>query len=76
MTHYHQKRAAFTLTAVLLAGMTLGAPVALAATPRHALPHRSVWLYVQPHETIGATVPHSPVMQSHMADPFETLHQE
>jgi hypothetical protein len=76
MTNHHQRRAAFTLTAVLLAGMTLGAPVALAATPRHALPHRSVWLYVQPHGTTGATVPHFRATESHMADPFETLHQE
>jgi hypothetical protein len=76
MTTYHHRRAAFTFTALLLAGMTLGAPMALAATPRHAPPPRSVWLYAQPYGTVRATAPHFSVTESHMADPFANLHQE
>jgi hypothetical protein len=76
MTIYHQRRAAFTFTVLLLAGMTLGAPVALAANPPHAQTRHVAWTNAQPQGTVGEMAPHSPVMESHVDDPFTSLHQE
>jgi hypothetical protein len=76
MTSHQSRRTALTLTALLLAGMTLGAPMALAANPLHAPPRCFVWLHVQPHGTVRAMVPHAPAVQPHTDDPFASLHFE
>jgi hypothetical protein len=76
MTSHQSRRTALTLTALLLAGMTLGAPVALAATPSHTPPRHSAWQNELTRGTTGATAPHFPVVESHVDDSFAPLHQE
>ena len=76
MTTYHQRRAAFTFTALLLASMTLGSPIALAANLPHAHTRHVAWTNAQLQGTVGEIAPHSPVMESHIDDSFQSMHQE
>ena len=87
MTAHQLRRAVFTFTALLIAGVTLGAPAATAASalrvriPNHIvlyapIPNHNVRPYLQLQETHPAIAPHFPVAQSHSEDPFADLHQE
>ena len=76
MRAHPSRRTALTLMAMLLAGMTFGAPVALAAAPSHAPARHLVWPHAQSYVAVRATLPHAPAVQSPTDDPFATIHME
>ena len=76
MTAYQSRRAALGF-ALLLAGMTVGAPVASAADPRHEpASHQFVWQNTQLRGLYLTTAHHSSAAQAQMNDPFAALHME
>jgi hypothetical protein len=73
-THHHR---ALTFTALLLAGMTLGAPVASAASHPHTpVASRLVLPKAQFHDMYQVVASHSLEMPSQIGNSFEDLHQE
>jgi hypothetical protein len=77
MTTHFKRRAALTFNALLLAGMTLGAPVASAASlPQAPVAHRLVLPKAQFHEVYQVAVPYSPDVPSQIDNPLADMHQE
>ena len=72
----HQSRTALGV-ALLLAGVTVGAPVASAAGLRHApASHQFVWSNAQLRESYMTTALQSSAAQAQMNDRFADLHME
>jgi hypothetical protein len=87
MIVHQSRRTALTLSALLIAGMTLGAPAAMAAGAPHArIPHHVLLQapitshIVRPgleiQQTDRAFAPRFPAAQSRSSDPFADLHFE
>ena len=71
------QRLALALAALLVAGVSLDAPVAFAASPQHApVANRFVVPKEQLHEVYRFVVPHSLEAPSQIDNPFADTHQE
>jgi len=79
MTTHKSRRAVLAFAMLLVASTTLGAPLALAASPVHApIAKHAVRPYAQVHALVRAITPHSVAGQSdeRVDDPFASLHFE
>ena len=77
MTRLYPRHAALTSTALLLAGMTLGAPIASAASPQHApVAERFVLPKAQSHEVYQVVAPRFLEAPSQIENAFADMHQE
>ena len=79
MTVHQPRRAVLAFAKLVVASITIGAPVSLAACPLHAPITRRVVLSVAPvHRTNKAIALPSPAahFEDHVADPFATMHFE
>jgi hypothetical protein len=85
MTARQSRNTVLTFAALLFAGMTLGAPLATAATAPHAripndiilqAPTANLQPSLQIQETDRAFAPRFHVAQSRSVDPFADMHQE
>jgi hypothetical protein len=79
MTVHQPRRAVLAFATVVVASVTIGAPVSLAACPLHApITRRAVLSVAQVHRTSKAIALPSPTahFEDHVADPFATMHFE
>jgi hypothetical protein len=77
MTAHHTRRAATAFAAVLVAGMTFGAPAASAAShPHMPVANHVVLPKEQVHEVYRFVAPQSLEAPAHMDTLFAGLHEE